>query len=134
MLKKPLLLAVLLFISSCSSYGLNNLFGQNKTNQHRNPDMQYLEDDHLPPQRKPTHRNEAPYVEARHPYPAQEQYHEDDEDDVEHDYEEEDDDGYDNRPVQRDRCAFYGLTPGTAAHQDCQKQLYKQQHKQRYYR
>ena len=137
MLKKPLLLVVLLVITSCSSHSLNNMFGQNTTNRHRNPDMQYLEDDHHPqnriptyreeatddhrPQRRfPTYREEATYAPAPQYHHAQDEYGDDDEDE------------FDDRPAPRDRCAFYGLTPGTAAHHDCQKQLHKQK-RNRYY-
>lgn len=131
-LKKSLILAVLLLVSSCSSYSLNNLFGQNKMKQHRNPDMQYLEeDDDSPPRRAIVHREEDLYVEKRHHHPIREEYYEEDEIDEE-EYE-DDDDYYDDRqPVPRDRCSFYGLKPGTAAHHDCHRQLQKQKRK-RYY-
>lgn len=133
MLKKPLLLVVLLIITSCSSHSLNNMFGQNTTNRHRNPDMQYLEDEYYPQRRMPTYREEATYAPAPQHHPAQDEYNDDDdEDEFENVYAEDDEYDYDDRPAPRDRCAFYGLTPGTAAHHDCQKQLHKQK-RNRYY-
>ena len=51
----------------------------------------------------------------------------DEEDDDEDDY-------YDEMPAPRDRCVFYGLRPGTAAYQDCKRQLYKQKQNRGYYR
>ena len=94
--------------------------------------MQYLEDDYHPQRRLPTYREETTYAPAPQPYPAQDEY-DDDEEEFDDVYEEENEDEYDDRPAPRDRCAFYGLTPGTAAHHDCQKQLHKQK-RNRYYR
>lgn len=94
--------------------------------------MQYLEDDYQQPRRKPIYREETTYAPAPHPHPAQEEYYDDEEEFNDGYAEEEDEDNYDDRPAPRDRCAFYGLTPGTAAHHDCQKQLHKQK-RNRYY-
>ena len=146
MLKKLLCLITPILLTAC---GANNPFeGSFYKRKHHSYDSYLLDGSSTArksnqspqkccPNAETTYMDGYDEEEYHEPYPEFEErarYDQRQDEDEEGPYEQND--GYEENypPKPRDRCAIYGLKPGSLAHRDCQRQLYSQHKKQRFYR